>query len=1296
MESFNKFLSRFRSEKGQGYTHTSIGQPKISLNVPDDRQEEFLAAYKRAMIGGIPLHLTEKPKNPSCMRADLDFRFSLPSDETTRFTRLYTTEHIDNIALSYFKVLHEYVDAPPECFMAYIMEKSRPSEYRHKLKDGIHIVWPYLVVSNHMQHWIRKKILDVAKEMFAGLPLLNLYDDVVDIAIIDRNAWQMYGSKKPDNEPYRVSRVLTYDVEEGTQAGSLIDVTPASITAEMDLSYVDLFSMRNKSEAMPVKADKAQEIEEYIRCVLPTMDERRKTKLHQQIFGKAINHVRNYTNDEELHLARQLVIECLNQVRAENYEDWIKLGWTLRNIDYRLIDAWTEFSKLSSKYMSGECEKIWDTMRIDTLGMGTLRWWAMQDNEQRYNDILESNVITLVDKCTNENAHFDVAKVVYSMFKDEYRFTLRDTWYMFSKTKHRWVRSCEGLKLRFELSNRVCAEFIKRANYWSMQANQLPTGSEQTKEVYMRRQHDLSNISWNLKKSGYKENVMRECKCLFADEKFEEMLDSHPHLLGFENGVYDLRMHEFRGGSPDDYISFSTGRYYMPFDPACPEAKEIDNYFKQVFTNPNVCKYFKDLLAVMIDGGMRQEKFYVFTGNGCHAPGTEVIMYNGSVKKVEEVVVGDQLMGDDNKPRNVQELFHGTDDMYRISPVKGDSFIVNKDHVLSLRFTNLFSVVKRSDGYYANNPHWRAKWFEKNGEHVPKPVSKTFPTKEEATAFVTQMMAEKTNETNAKVIYPYDVIDVHVSNLLEWNTWWTTKGNVCLYKPAGVEFPAASEELALDPWMLGHWLGDGTSTGDSFTTADAEVVDYYVSNLPPNHSIVEYAEKGKAKTYGIRFSGKRVGRYTCQNMFKNGLRSYNLIKNKHIPEAYKTASRDVRLKVLAGLLDSDGTFQKHCKQYTINQKNERLMDDIVFVVRSLGFACYKKQIQCKCCNNGVVGTYYQINICGKGIEEIPCIIPHKIMHEARIKKKDVLMNSFTMEHVEQGEYYGFELDANHRYITGDFTVHHNSNSKSKILELLQKSIGDLYCVLPVALITQKRAASNAAQSELERLKGRRVAVMQEPGPTETIQVGILKELSGGDTIQCRKLYGLPQEFRPIAKLCLTTNVLPEVPGDDGGTWRRIRVIDFTSKFCENPDPKKPTEFPLDMQLAEKFELWADVFISMLIDHHKRSDLANLKDISEVMVATKQYQRANDVLGQFMEERIVEVTENPAAARMQLNPLSVDFRSWAQANLQKGKRLPDKTAIRMYFEKLWNPYPADGKGWRGYAFKDTEAASDEES
>ena len=63
-------------------------------------------------------------------------------------------------------------------------------------------------------------------------------------------------------------------------------------------------------------------------------------------------------------------------------------------------------------------------------------------------------------------------------------------------------------------------------------------------------------------------------------------------------------------------------------------------------------------------------------------------------------------------------------------------------------------------------------------------------------------------------------------------------------------------------------------------------------------------------------------------------------------------------------------------------------------------------------------------------------------------------------------------------------------------------------------------------------------------------------------------------------MILTCNELPEVPSDDGGTWRRIRVIEFTSKFCENP--VKPNEFAMDLELSDKFDRWAESFISMFI------------------------------------------------------------------------------------------------------------------
>jgi hypothetical protein len=119
-----------------------------------------------------------------------------------------------------------------------------------------------------------------------------------------------------------------------------------------------------------------------------------------------------------------------------------------------------------------------------------------------------------------------------------------------------------------------------------------------------------------------------------------------------------------------------------------------------------------------------------------------------------------------------------------------------------------------------------------------------------------------------------------------------------------------------------------------------------------------------------------------------------------------------------------------------------------------------------------------------------------------------------------GNYYGFELDGNHRYLDGNCIVHHNSNSKSKLVELYEKAFGEYCCKFPITLLTMKRAASNAATSELARAKGKRFASLQEPSEGEQINCGFMKELSGGDKIMARSLFKEPIEFVPQFKMAL--------------------------------------------------------------------------------------------------------------------------------------------------------------------------------
>jgi P4 family phage/plasmid primase-like protien len=259
-----------------------------------------------------------------------------------------------------------------------------------------------------------------------------------------------------------------------------------------------------------------------------------------------------------------------------------------------------------------------------------------------------------------------------------------------------------------------------------------------------------------------------------------------------------------------------------------------------------------------------------------------------------------------------------------------------------------------------------------------------------------------------------------------------------------------------------------------------------------------------------------------------------------------------------------------------------------------------------------------------------------------------------------------------------------SNSKSKMLELLQRAIGDYYCILPIALLTQKRAASNAAQSELERTKGRRFAIMQEPGESEKINIGLMKELSGGDRILTRGLFKDPIEFKPQFTMIMTCNELPEVASDDGGTWRRIRVIAFTSKFVEHPDPKNPLEFPLDGELTDKFDRWADTFMSMLIYHHSQMDPKNIHEPHIVKITTEGYKKNNDLIGQYCEEM---VEYNPECdERTQLIKAFMDFKAWVGDISARGcgKKIPDRNQFKAYMEKKYGVYTQ--KGWKGIILK----------
>jgi len=895
------FLTTFKVEKGGEFTHTSFLRPGGSFYVPASRTPEFYDCYKAAIRAGEDLYVTEKHRHIGPVVADFDFRFDVLSTSNRR----YGEKQVRAMTRALCDCVSHYVACPPE-FVVHVMEKPAPVPQKqgNLMKDGVHIVIPGVVTKPAVQYLIRDALLAHPgfKACLEEIAPVNRSDDVVDRAVIESNNWIMYGSKKPTSEPYTVTHSYVYSPSSkfksrskatgnvGAGVGGGGGESDVDVDLDLDLNlrevslysdhadYVEELSIRNKYKETPTRDDMVREVEE-VQAQLD--DKARKRQAVQRVMMSGSNPSKERANantSDCVDTARKMA-QMLSPRRVENYGDWIRLGWCLRNIDHRLLDSWTEISQRSSKYIEGECETLWRHMRQGGLNIGTLHMWAKQDNPTEYKAMIRSDLFDLIHKSIN-GTHHDVARVVHHMYRYEYvcSSVKNRSWWEFRD--HRWRTSDSAVSLRNRVSMEVVQEYNNMCSYHSQRAMQTDSDNEQM--THTRMSVELGKVALQLKRTNFKDNIIKECSELFYKERFEEVLDSNRDLLGFENGVYDLDNMEFREGRPDDHVSISTNIHYVPYDKEEECVQDVYRFFEAVHPNPNIRTYVLTMLASCLSGHIREEKFHIWTG------------------------------------------------------------------------------------------------------------------------------------------------------------------------------------------------------------------------------------------------------------------------------------------------------------------------------------------------------------CG-------------------------------------------------------------SNGKSKVIDLFETAFGDYCCKLPVALLTGKRAAAGSANSEVARTKGKRFACLQEPSENERLNIGLMKEMTGGDKIIARALFSNPIEFRPMFKMALLCNHLPHVPSDDGGTWRRISVVEFKSKFVTEP-PTKENEFPADTEIDQKFETWAPHFMSILIEHYRQYRLnGSLREPDEVKAVTHEYKKDNDHYADFIDTCLERSTN--ADEFVTVSEVFLEFKDWVSSD-NIPMKVPKKKDVQNYLNgHIGKCVTLNGQpGYRGYKIRNRYATA----
>lgn len=411
----------------------------------------------------------------------------------------------------------------------------------------------------------------------------------------------------------------------------------------------------------------------------------------------------------------------------------------------------------------------------------------------------------------------------------------------------------------------------------------------------------------------------------------------------------------------------------------------------------------------------------------CLKLGTPILMFDGSIKKIETIKEGELVMGPDSQPRKVLSKCYGIDDMFEIIPSKGRSFTCNSPHVLTLKGIQPYIQIYSSKLYEVKYTHKGIKY------------QKSFNHRDEAEKFLS--------------LLDDDIFDIPLNEFLMRN--YDDQQYSYLFH-VEVDFP--ERPILTDPYTVGFLA---------------------------NRGIVE------------------------------------------LSDVYKINSRDIRMKILGGFIDANAHKDSCSCAVYLQISNEKLANDIEYISFSLGFM--------------VLRVDNRLTIYGDKLNDIPSYnrykykaLPYK-NHKCQ-KYIRATCQRFEVNPVGKGEYCGFELDGDGRFLLGDFLVTHNTTCLGQIMHNLElRGIPYAVCsftgkaVARIREVTKKRnpstmhrLISNTRKNRLDKRSNQ----FEKDIPLVEYEHVIIDEAS---MVTTELLYDFLQAYPNIQKLTLIGDVNQLLP-----------------------------------------------------------------------------------------------------------------------------------------------------------------------
>lgn len=666
------------------------------------------------------------------------------------------------------------------------------SEQKKAYKNGFHILIPGIKIKKNIKKFLFEKIKndEFINKLFS-IPKVGLnLEDVFDMGSVSVPVY-FIGNSKFGIQPYEIYNIYKFDLFND-------DVNLSEIITNVNYKKYNLiheFSLNYSCKL--IKKINYEHFESINDELLSTNDEMDDEMVENNKDISILNLV-----EPDTEYIKSL-LETISLDRVSDRNKWRDLIFCISNINPRFKPLAIYISKKNKeKWNMVEFNKIWNDAlasnlnRTTKLNLNSLIYWAKLDNETLYEKKMIKSIKDVIRTDLFENklikgdlSEWHFASYLSLIFKDKFVTDIdiasnKFKWYEFiiEQEEHlagelfKWRTTTNLTKtLNIYISTKlinICTIIYDEINNNITElTNENEDGNNQNLIDYLKEiNKKFANASKKLYNSNFKKSILDTLAIKLQVIGFTNSLNKDENIIGVKNGVLELSDNiKLINYYHNYHISFSSTIAYKKFDKNNLHIKRLLKVLRELFP-PNEQDAFEFMMyyfASCLDGRVKDSILMILNGSGCHAFNTEIMLYDKTIKKVQDVKVGDYLIGDDGNSRKVIRLFHGKENMIEVKPENETSFEVNINHILSLKFTELSKIV------HLDNNKLLFIWYSYNNLLSPVKNKKLFYSIDDLNLFKSKLK---------NIVNENDIIDIKITNLLLWDSSWYENGFVKLYK----------------------------------------------------------------------------------------------------------------------------------------------------------------------------------------------------------------------------------------------------------------------------------------------------------------------------------------------------------------------------------------------------------------------------------------------------------------------------------------------------------------------------------